>query len=66
MKKMNKISAYEKERIKHINYLMDTIHEQTSDIYEGLVDRDFVQLEEALKSLSEIVDNIFKSTQDEI
>ena len=66
MKKMNEISAYEKERIKHINYLMDTIHEQTSDIYEGLVDRDFVQLEEALKSLSKIVDNIFKSTQDEI
>jgi replicative DNA helicase len=63
---MEKISAYDNERIKHINYLMDTIHEQSSEIYEGMVDRDFEQLNDGLDSICDIINEIKKSISDEI
>ena len=37
-------SAYDKERIAHINFLMDVINDSASEIYESLVDRDFETL----------------------
>jgi hypothetical protein len=66
MKKMNDISAYDRQRIKHINTLMDEINEQSSGIYEGLVDRDYIQLKESLDSLEIIINEMKKSIQDEI
>ncbi len=63
---MERISAYDNERIKHINYLMDTIHEQSSEIYEGMVDRDFEQLNDGLDSICDIINEIKKSISDEI
>ena len=65
-KAMKKISAYDNERIKHINYLMDTIHEQSSEIYEGMIDRDFEQLNDSLDSMHDIINEIKKSISDEI
>lgn len=65
-KAMKKISAYDNERIKHINYLMDTIHEQSSEIYEGMIDRDFEQLNDGLDSMHDIINEIKKSISDEI
>ena len=38
---MSKPSAIERERIKHINFLMAEFHDSNNDIYEGLMDRDF-------------------------
>ena len=35
------ISPLDEQRIKYINHLMDNIHDQSSEIYESLVDKDF-------------------------
>ena len=48
---MAKPSAYDRERIAHINYLMDTINDSSNVIYESLVDREFKPLKKELKDL---------------
>ena len=39
------ISPLDEQRIKYINHLMDNIHDQSSEIYESLVDKDFNEAE---------------------
>ncbi len=59
-------SAYDKERIAHINFLMDNIHGSTSQIYEALVDRDFTTLKVEIKQLMSSLKDILESTEDDI
>jgi len=59
-------SAYDKERIAHINYLMDNIHDSTSEIYESLIDRDFPALKKEIKHLMSSLKDILDSTEDDI
>jgi hypothetical protein len=61
-----KLSAYDMERIKHINFLMDNINECTSDIYEQLVDREFDELNETIGILITQLIEIRNSLKDEI
>ena len=39
-------SAFERERLSHINSLMDDIHSSANDIYESLVDGEIKKLNE--------------------
>ena len=59
-------SAYDRERLTHINYLMDNIHDSTTHIYESLVDRDFDTLQEHIKNLQLILKDISISVEDDI
>ena len=59
-------SAYEKERITHINYLMDTLHDSTSVIYEALIDRDFKELRSELTKTIDFLKEIQSSLEDDI
>jgi len=59
-------SAYDKERIAHINYLMDNIHDSTNEIYEALIDRDFDVLKQQIKLLQSILKDISISIEDDI
>ena len=59
-------SAYDKERIAHINHLMDNIHDSTSEIYESLIDRDFPNLKKEIKELMSSLKDILDSTEDDI
>ncbi len=59
-------SAYDKERIAHINYLMDNIHDSTTEIYEALMDRDFEVLKSQIKLLQSILKDISISIEDDI
>ena len=59
-------SAYDKERIAHINYLMDPIHDSASEIYESLVDREFDILKTQIKELQLILSDIYSSVEDDI
>lgn len=38
-------------RLRHINFLMDELHDSLNDIYESLVDKDIEQLNIELKNL---------------
>jgi|TARA_R110001592_G_scaffold39265_2_gene129247 hypothetical protein len=63
---MEDTSAYDKERITHINYLMDSIHDSSDIIYESLVDRDFPTLKTEINSLQSILKEISNSIEDDI
>ena len=63
---MAKPSAYDRERIAHINYLMDTINDSSNVIYESLVDREFKPLKKELKDLISFPRDIESSLEDEI
>tara|TARA_R100001443_G_C3322701_1_gene170432 strand:- start:301 stop:495 length:195 start_codon:yes stop_codon:yes gene_type:complete len=59
-------SAYDRERITHINYLMDNIHDSTTHIYECLIDRDFDNLKDHISNLQTILKDISISVEDDI
>jgi hypothetical protein len=63
---MGEPSAYDKERIAHINNLMDTIYNSTSQIYESLIDRDFEELKGDINNLMYILKDISSSIEDDI
>ena len=48
---MSKPSAFDRERLVHINHLMDTIHDSSNEIYESLVDGDIKKLNEDIAKL---------------
>ncbi len=59
-------SSYEKERLVHINHLMDGLHNSTNEIYEDLVDRDFDKLKLDINSLIAKLKEISLSTTNEV
>jgi hypothetical protein len=63
---MTEISAYDQERLRHINHLMDSIHEHTGEIYEALVDREFLYLQKVAGKLIAELTDIKKSVENEI
>jgi hypothetical protein len=60
------LSAYEKERLSHINNKMDEMYEHLDTIYELLVDREFDDLKEIVDSLMEELNDIKISITDEL
>lgn len=48
---MGKPSAFDRERLIHINHLMDGFHSSCNEIYEHLVDRDFERLSSEINKL---------------
>lgn len=59
------LTAIDKERIAHINSIMDDLHSCMNGIYESLVDRDYGELKKEiscahkqLKSLSNSIENV--------
>lgn len=61
-----KPSAFEQERLNHINYLMDELHGYTSEVYECLVDRDFDELPRVVNKLISKLNELKTSVEDEI
>jgi hypothetical protein len=62
----NRSSAYDKERLNHINFLMDTIADSSNIIYECLVDREFEPLKKEIPNLISLLTEIQNSVEDEI
>jgi predicted translin family RNA/ssDNA-binding protein len=60
------ISPLDEQRVKYINHLMDNIHDQSSEIYESLIDKDFNQAENNINQLISTLENIKSSFKDEI
>ncbi len=60
------INPLDEKRLKHINHLMDDIHDQSSSVYESLVDKDFNQAEQDIDQLILTLNNIKSSFKDEI
>jgi predicted translin family RNA/ssDNA-binding protein len=60
------ITPLDEQRIKHINHLMDNIHDQSNEIYESLVDKDFNEAEYNINKLISTLNNIKHTFKDEI
>ena len=60
------INPLDEKRLKHINHLMDDIHDQSSSVYESLLDKDFNQAEQDINQLISTLNNIKSSFKDEI
>jgi len=59
-------TSYDKERLIHINNLMDKMHNSTNEIYECLVDRDFKTLKNTVSSLQTLLKDISLSVEDDL
>ncbi len=60
------ISPLDEQRVKYIKHLMDNIHDQSSEIYESLIDKDFNQAEDNINQLISTLNNIKYTFKDEI
>tara|TARA_R110000803_G_scaffold56959_4_gene114682 strand:+ start:1265 stop:1456 length:192 start_codon:yes stop_codon:yes gene_type:complete len=63
---MPELSAYDIERLTHINHLMENINDSASEIYEHLVDREFLELKTSLSKLITQLKDIEDSIEDDI
>ena len=59
-------SAYDKERIAHINFLMDQINDRSNEIYESLVDREYPEVKKQVSNLISLLRDISASVEDDI
>ncbi len=59
------IRAIDNERMKHINFLMDDLHSSLNQVYEFLVDREFLELKYEIISLNNKLTKLIESVQDE-
>tara|TARA_R110000744_G_scaffold377438_1_gene492443 strand:- start:1043 stop:1219 length:177 start_codon:yes stop_codon:yes gene_type:complete len=53
-----KITAYEKERLKHINFIMDELYDKLDNIYESMVDKEYKKVSNEIESLKKILEDI--------
>jgi len=60
------ISPLDKQRVNHINHLMDNINEQSSQIYESLIDKDFLQADRDINKLITTLQDIKSTLKDDI
>ena len=61
-----KVSPTEKERIRHINFLMEDFHGSLSDIYESLIDREYEPCSDAVKLLIYKLTELSESLNNEL
>jgi len=62
----NPISADDLQAIYHINYVANSTHSLTDDLYEDLMDRDHEEAKIKAKNIIFIMNDLIKSLSDEI
>ena len=60
------ISADDIQAINHINYVSNSMHELTDELYEDLMDRDHEQAKLKATNIINIMNELIKSLSDEI
>ena len=60
------ISPLEQKRIRNINYIMDDLHDSVNNIYELLVDKEYIDLKGEVSKTINKLKTITDSLQDEI
>jgi len=59
---MNKLTAYEKERLKRINIMMDQLYDKLDEIYEEIADEQYIgahrSIDRLISNLNDIKDSI--------
>tara|TARA_R100000773_G_C4150560_1_gene72827 strand:- start:222 stop:413 length:192 start_codon:yes stop_codon:yes gene_type:complete len=52
--------------INHINFVTDTLHDLTNDLYESLMDRDIDDAKEASENLLKVITDLIENFSDDI
>ena len=60
------ISPLEKKRIRNINYIMNDLHESVNNIYELLIDHEYVALKGEVSKITTQLKTITDSLENEI
>ena len=63
---MAKPSAYDTDRVTHINHIMEQINDSATEIYESLIDREFDRVKDVTSRLIIQLKEIQNSVEDEI
>jgi hypothetical protein len=61
-----RLSSIDKERLNYINYLMDDLYNDMSDLYESLVDREMEETKTALSNMILKLRDLQDSIEDDI
>jgi hypothetical protein len=64
--KMVAISSIDAERMKHINHLMDGLHNRLDTLYEELADKEIGKAKEVCKSLMDELKVLHDSMEDDL
>lgn len=59
-----KHSQADRDRLIHINFTMNEIHDSADAIYEGLIDREYTEVKGQVKHLMSILETIKDSLAD--
>ncbi len=62
----NPISADDIQAINHINYVSNSMHSLTDDLYEDLMDRDHDKAKLKAKNIIILMNDLVKSLSDEV
>jgi hypothetical protein len=60
------ITPLEQKRIRNINYIMDDLHDSINNIYELLVDQQYVELKGEVSKMTSKLKTITDSLENEI
>jgi hypothetical protein len=60
------ITPLEQKRIRNINYIMDDLHDSVNNIYELLVDQQYVELKGEVSKMTSKLKTITDSLENEI
>jgi hypothetical protein len=61
-----RLSSIDKERLNYINYLMDDLYNDMSDLYESLVDREMEETKSTLFNMILKLRDLQDSIEDDI
>lgn len=57
---------FESKRVQNINFIMNDIHNSSNQIYEHLIDEEFLELKQEINKLIKNLKLVLESVQDEI
>lgn len=61
-----RLSSVEKERLNYINFLMDDLYDDMSELYESLVDREMSNVKETVATIILKLKDLQDSIEDDI
>ncbi len=63
---MEHLTSLENERIKHVNAITNELHDSCDDIYESLIDHDYIECKEITKKLILQLKSMIDSMDDDL
>ncbi len=63
---MERLTLLENERVKHVNTITKELHDSCDEIYESLIDHDYIECKEITKKLILRLKSMIESMDDDL